>query len=79
MNGVWAKFAKDPIGGPGWNAVGTGGSLWLGASDQDLGVLGNAGNETGGSGVTVIEESVVDYRCNIYKPLYEAVSGVQIS
>ncbi|KAL9068184.1 MAG: hypothetical protein Q9157_006574 [Trypethelium eluteriae] len=78
MNGAWAKFAKDPVGGPGWNAIGTGGSFWLGASDQDLGVLGNQGN-TNGSGVTVIQESTVDYRCDLYKPLYEAVSGVQIS
>ena len=78
MNGAWAKFAKDPVGGPGWNAIGTGASYWLGGSDQDLGVLGNVGNQNG-SGVTVISESEVDYRCNIYKPLYAAVSGVQIS
>ena len=24
MQGAWARFAKNPAGGPGWNAVGTG-------------------------------------------------------
>jgi carboxylesterase type B len=77
MNGAWAKFAKNPAGGPGWNAIGSGGSYYLGASGQDLGVLGNVGN-TNGSGVTVISEYGVDFRCDLYKPLYSAISRVQI-
>lgn len=27
LMGIWAKFAKNPAGGPGWNQVGTGASM----------------------------------------------------
>lgn len=35
MRGAWAAFAKNPVNGPGWNAVGTGtgGSVLSTASD----------------------------------------------
>ena len=36
MQGAWARFAKNPFGGPGWNVVSTGvsGQVLIGASDQ---------------------------------------------
>jgi carboxylesterase type B len=72
MQGAWARFAKDPAGGPGWNAVGTGANYVGGESDEDLGVLGNVGDVTG-SGVTVIRESDVDGRCGLFKDIYESI------
>lgn len=62
MRGAWARFAKNPVAGPGWNALGT-------FAGMDLGVLGTNGN----SGVTVISESDVDYRCGIFAPFYSAI------
>lgn len=95
MRGAWARFAKNPKGGPGWNAVGTGaaGPVLFGAYDidvggdydavngsvltgaWDLGVLGNSGDSMG-SGVTVIDQYEVDYRCGLYTPLYDAAAGL---
>ncbi|KAF2793174.1 alpha/beta-hydrolase [Melanomma pulvis-pyrius CBS 109.77] len=45
MRGAWAKFARDPSAGPGWNAVGTGSSYLGGVADYDLdvGMLGADG------------------------------------
>ena len=39
MQSVWAKFAKNPHRGPGWNPVGTGttGSVLVGAYAQQVG------------------------------------------
>ncbi|UPX15672.1 uncharacterized protein EKO05_0006113 [Ascochyta rabiei] len=94
MQGAWARFAKNPLAGPGWNAVGTGqaGSVLSGAYDQavsglyygsngnvttgdwNLGVLGDVGKVKGG-GVTMLPQSQVDYRCNLYKPIYQAIVG----
>lgn len=39
MQHAWAKFAKNPAGGPGWNAVGTGapGAVLVGAYEQQPG------------------------------------------
>jgi hypothetical protein len=94
MQGTWARFAKNPLAGPGWNAVGTGRSgsvlsgaynqvtdgLYYGSSgnvttgDWNLGVLGDVGNVRGG-GVTVLPQSQVDYRCNLYRPIYQALVG----
>lgn len=41
MRGAWARFAKNPAGGPGWNAVGTGaaGQVLVGATQLELGGL----------------------------------------
>lgn len=94
LQGTWAKFAKNPLVGPGWNQVGSGApSLILqGAYDQvrggilrdqnstvlagdwNLGVFGDVGNVRG-SGVTVLPQSQLDYRCSILRPIYEAVVG----
>jgi len=76
MQGAWAKFAKNPIGGPGWNAVGTASQFFGAPADQDLGELGNRLNAAGG-GVTVIRESEVDSRCHLYAPIYEAIAASQ--
>jgi len=39
MRGAWARFAKNPMGGPGWNQVGTGsaGAVLVGASTIEVG------------------------------------------
>ena len=39
MQGAWARFAKNPAGGPGWNQVGTGaaGQVLVGATETMLG------------------------------------------
>lgn len=94
MSGAWARFAKNPLAGPGWNPVGTGqaGSVLSGAYDQvidgiyygdsgnatagswDLGVLGDVGGLRSG-GVTVLPQSQIDYRCSLFKPIYQAIVG----
>ena len=95
MQGAWARFAKNPLAGPGWNAVGIGkaGSVLSGAYDQvvdglyyssdgnatagewNLGVLGDVGNVRTGA-VTVLPQSKLDFRCNLYKPIYQAIVGM---
>ncbi len=94
MQSTWAKFAKNPLAGPGWNSVGTGaaGTIMYGAYDSMVGgmyqdgnasvikgdwslaVLGDVGSVRG-SGATVIEQSDVDFRCALLRPIYEAVVG----
>jgi hypothetical protein len=94
MQGVWARFAKNPEAGPGWNGVGTGkkGNVLMGAYDEgvggvlvtgngseisgewSLGILGDVG-EVKGSGVTVVRQSDVDTRCELFRELYVAVVG----
>jgi acetylcholinesterase len=94
MRGAWARFAKNPAAGPGWNPIGTGraGSVLSGAygqvvdglyydnsshvttGDWSLGVLGNVGDVRGG-GVTVLPQSKLDYRCDLYKPIFQAIVG----
>lgn len=64
MNGVWANFAKNPVRGPGWPSIG-------GQFNETLGVLGVDSS----SGVTVVDPSVVNYRCPLFYPLYEAALG----
>ncbi|KAJ8119073.1 hypothetical protein OPT61_g59 [Boeremia exigua] len=53
MKGAWARFAKNPSAGPGWNPVGTGqaGSVLSGAYEQvaDGIYYGGSGNTTTGS------------------------------
>lgn len=41
MRGTWAKFAKNPWNGPGWNQITTGGhgDVLVGASTQEIGGL----------------------------------------
>lgn len=65
MRGAWAHFAKDPIAGPGWNAVGTGSEFLDGTNDLSLGVIGG----DGGSGIKVIKQGVVDGRCALWEPI----------
>jgi acetylcholinesterase len=96
MQSTWARFAKNPYAGPGWNAVGTGaeGNVLAGASDlvaggvyQDqngtvvegdwnLAVLGDVG-DVRGSGAIVVRQSDVDFRCSLYRPIYEALVGAE--
>lgn len=92
MQSAWAKFAKNPLGGPGWNRVGTGaaGSVLVGAYAQepggfyqdqaanvlngtwDVGLLGNR-KDALSSGVTVIPQEEVDYKCALFAPYYQAI------
>ncbi|RAR00095.1 alpha beta-hydrolase [Stemphylium lycopersici] len=94
MQSTWARFARNPHLGPGWNAVGTGaegrvlvgaydlvsggvyqdGNASVVAGDWNLGVFGNVGSVRG-SGVTVLPQSELDYRCSLFRPLFEAVVG----
>lgn len=89
MRGVWAKFAKNPAGGPGWSGVGTGaagpvlvgatgvevGGVYMDASGGvvpgawDLGLFGSR-YDAMGSGVTVIDQYEVDYRCGFWSSFY---------
>jgi hypothetical protein len=94
MQGAWARFAKNPLGGPGWNPVGTGqaGTVLSGAYDSavdgiyyggsgnatigewNLAVLGDVGRVKSG-GATIFPQRQLDHRCNLYKPIYQAVVG----
>ncbi|KAJ9645719.1 hypothetical protein H2199_002759 [Coniosporium tulheliwenetii] len=88
MRQAWARFAKNPAEGPGWNAVGTGGSFvraqegWKGfgeavlereADDLHVGVLGAEGT----AGVKVVRQSEIDARCGLFLPVYEALLAVK--
>ncbi|KAK5133457.1 hypothetical protein LTR08_007699 [Meristemomyces frigidus] len=95
MMSTWARFAKNPAGGPGWNGIGTGGGgavlvgaydvevggVYVGANASvvsgawDLGVFGNR-LDTMGSGVTIIDQYEVDFRCGVYNAVYEAFAGI---
>lgn len=68
MRGAWARFAKDPVIGPGWNAIGTGSQYFEGAGDLDIGLLGSKGN----AGVKIIRQSEVDGRCRLWTPILTA-------
>jgi acetylcholinesterase len=96
MQSTWARFAKNPFAGPGWNAIGTGaeGSVLFGASDLvpsglyldrnatvvggdwNLGIFGDVGNVRG-SGLTVFPQSDLDYRCGLFRPIFEALVGAE--
>ena len=62
MQDAWARFAKNPKQGPGWNRLGTNGGA-------DLGELG----ANGGTGVTVIPEEKIDVQCHLYKTFLEGL------
>lgn len=64
VQGAWANFAKNPDYGPGWNKLGT-------FNGTDLGDLGPIGT----SGVTIIPQNMVDFRCSLYGPLYQATTS----
>jgi hypothetical protein len=66
MRAAWARFAKDPIAGPGWNAVGTGADYDGGLANYDLD-LGVLGSEDGG-GVKIVRQREVDVRCELWRP-----------
>jgi carboxylesterase type B len=68
MQGAWAKFAKNPAGGPGWAKVGSAhsGRPLNGSEPDDLGVLGGPSS----AGVNVISRKGVDAKCAMYVPLY---------
>ncbi|KAF2759424.1 cholinesterase [Pseudovirgaria hyperparasitica] len=61
MRSAWARFAKDPTGGPGWSAVGS--------NKLDLQVLGSGHEAT----VTTIDSGEVDNRCGTFYAVYDAI------
>ena len=64
MQSAWARFAKEPMSGPGWGMVG-------GKLQPDLGVFGANGT----AGVTVVSQAEIDGRCGLYDPIYEIWIG----
>jgi carboxylesterase type B len=68
MQGAWAKFAKNPAGGPGWTKVGAAhsGRPLNGSEPVDLGVLGGSAS----AGVNVVSRKDVDAKCAMFVPLY---------
>ena len=94
MQGAWARFARNPASGPGWNQKGSGapGIVLVGAVDStaggnymdgsgnvvsgawDLGLFGNRYDSLG-SGVTVVDEYELDYRCPLFDPIYSGGAG----
>lgn len=53
MRSMWARFAKNPAGGPGWNRIGTGveDEVLVGATSEAEGGLYLSGNGTATSGM----------------------------
>lgn len=64
MRSTWARFAKDPESGPGWNAIGTGSEFLDGAADLDVAVF--SGDP---AGVRVARQSELDGRCAFWRGL----------
>lgn len=62
MQSAWARFAREPMVGPGWGEV--------------AGDLGDFGVGVS-AGVTVVKQGVVDARCGLYQGIFEGwVGGV---
>lgn len=63
---AWARFAKDPAGGPGWKQ----------AAASNNGKKGLACLGCGGSpqGVEMVEAGMVDARCESYARLFTATT-----
>lgn len=73
MRGAWARFAKDPTAGPGWNAVGTAGNYSDRTSNgtapaelRDVGALGTDGS----GGVTMVRRGDIGAKCGIFRRGY---------
>ncbi|PVI01918.1 alpha/beta-hydrolase [Periconia macrospinosa] len=66
MRGAWARFAKDPISGPGWNKVGSGQEFFGGEKDEDVAVLGEMG-------VRVERRGIIDERCGVWERVLRGV------
>jgi hypothetical protein len=64
VQGAWARFAKNPAAGPGWNQVGTGlqGSILTGAYDQVSGGVYFGSNLTSGDWNMAVLGDVGDVR-----------------
>lgn len=64
MQTAWAKFAEDPVSGPGWPSYGTKG----GVNSAGLAVL----DAPKGENLKMIPQHNVDYRCSLYNGIYGA-------
>jgi len=89
MRGAWARFARDPLAGPGWDMIVSNHETIVEndaytdvlqrlsiqtAAQGSVGVLGNIG-EVHGGGVTVVDQSLIDITCGLYRELYEEYNG----
>lgn len=70
MGKTWTDFAKNPTAGPGWNEVPSVGVLGGGVRAEDASDASGQGKEF----LKVIEAKDVDGRCQIWDPLYSAVT-----
>jgi hypothetical protein len=59
MQSAWARFAKDPVGGPGWSRVGTPDGKSLGVFHHD-GTLNPESPDT------------IDKTCKLFQKLLDA-------
>ena len=67
---VWTDFAKNPMGGPGWSEVPLLGALGGGARANRPADASGQGKEF----LKVIGAEDVDGRCQIWGPVYDALS-----
>jgi hypothetical protein len=58
MQAAWAKFAKDPAGGPGWSTVAT-------PDNRDMGIFQQDGS------LQFSSPDLVDQNCRIFKKVLE--------
>jgi hypothetical protein len=66
MRSAWARFAKDPIAGPGWNAIGSGKNYYEREADKDVAVIFE-------DGVRIKRQGDVDRRCHeVWSGVYRA-------
>ena len=70
MNGVWANFAKNPTGGPGWPAIGT-------FNGEDIAVIGTVdpyGLGQSSSGARIMRREPIDAPCDVILPAFKAAT-----
>ncbi|KAF9879145.1 para-nitrobenzyl esterase [Colletotrichum karsti] len=66
LRGGIARFVKDPAGGPGWAAVGSG--------PDDVVVLGDVGSTP--TAAAPFNATLLDAKCALYAPLYPILQAV---
>ena len=70
VRAAWARFIRDPLGGPGWPGVGVG----VGGVVDNVAVLGDAG-EKKGMGATVVSVATPDARCAMFQGVLDGIAG----
>jgi acetylcholinesterase len=72
MRSAFSQFIKNPVGGPGWPAVGT-----EKFGTADVAILGDA-SSTLTSGAVVVRHEVLDEKCSFYKPVLDGMAGYSL-